>query len=267
MAGICEICAFPLLAMRDSEIAAYLATLAREGEGAWVLTLNLEMVSRDLRDPEYSRLCRQADLCLADGMPLVWASYLRRRRNRIPGRCPGVDLARELLTSVDPRRIAIIGGVDPRAALAKVIPNQAREVFVFDGFVSDEDSAVDALAAQLLARDVTLIFCALGVPKQDRMALKLRQRVPRAVILGVGGTFEMIAGIVKRCPAWMQKIGFEWLYRLTRDPRRLWRRYLVEYWGGLLAVLRDARAPMPVKRAPAPVYSPDVERRKRKRAS
>jgi len=267
MAGFCEVCAFPLLAMAPAEIATHLSRLAKEGHGAWVLTLNLEMVARDRRDPEYHKLCRQADLYLADGMPLVWASRLKRHEARIPGRCPGVDLASELLHFVDPRQTAIIGGVDPRAALAKVIPDRAEDVFIYDGDVSDDDAFVDSLALELRSRGVTLVFCALGVPKQDRVAIKLRARLPHAVIVGVGGSFEMIAGLVKRCPVWMQRLGLEWFYRLCRDPRRLWRRYLIDYWGGLYAVVCDAWSAKPSAiTAPVPAIAVETKR-KRKRAS
>ncbi|TNF52601.1 MAG: glycosyltransferase, partial [Burkholderiales bacterium] len=78
-----------------------------------------------------------------------------------------------------------------------------------------------------------------GVPKQDRLALLLRQRMPHLLLLGIGGTFEILGPDGGRAPQWMQRSGLEWLYRLTREPGRLWRRYLLNYPLGIWFLFRD----------------------------
>ena len=71
-----------------------------------------------------------------------------------------------------------------------------------------------------------MVFIALGVPKQDRLAVELRRRMPHLVLLGIGGTFEILGPQGSRAPRWMQKGGLEWLYRVIQEPGRMWKRYL-----------------------------------------
>ena len=84
-----------------------------------------------------------------------------------------------------------------------------------------------------------MVFIALGVPKQDRLAVELRRRMPHLVLLGIGGTFEILGPQGSRAPRWMQKGGLEWLYRLFREPGRLWRRYLINYPQGVWFLIKD----------------------------
>ncbi len=232
----------PIWCVTRQECVDQLVARATHGQGAWVLTLNLEMVARQNRDASYRELAKQADIYLADGMPIVWASRKKKNSNPVPERVTGADITVDLIERLEPARIAIIGGISPRAALLKILGEQkAAEPYVFDGMVAAEEEQVASLAREIAPRDPQAIFIALGVPKQDRIALMLRKHFPKAILMGVGGTFEFITGEQKRAPLWMQKSGTEWLYRLLSNPKRLWRRYLVEYWGGGLALLRDIR--------------------------
>jgi N-acetylglucosaminyldiphosphoundecaprenol N-acetyl-beta-D-mannosaminyltransferase len=84
-----------------------------------------------------------------------------------------------------------------------------------------------------------VVFLALGVPKQDRLALELRAQIPELVVAGVGGTFEILGPQGSRAPQWMQRAGLEWLYRLLHEPGRLWKRYFLHYPAGLSLLLKD----------------------------
>lgn len=233
------LCSFPLLQTTQDGLKQLMLDRLSRSEGAWVLTLNLEMVARSRRDPAYSELAHSADIFVADGMPLIWASRLKRGSVPLPERCTGSDLTVALIKELDLANVAILGGVSPRAALQKLRGEEALKAFIFDGKVLLDEASVREYARQIQDHGAKMVFLALGVPKQDQLAALLRPMLPDRVLIGVGGSFEMIEGAVKRAPVWMQRIGFEWLYRLLGDPKRLWRRYLVEYWGGGIALLID----------------------------
>lgn len=231
-----SVCGLPILAVSYPDTVTELARRVREGIGTRVVTLNLEMIARSRRDPEYANRIRTADLILADGMPVVWA--MKRKARTLPiDRIAGVDLTADLLRAVDAQRVGIIGGENPRATLDKLRIPDADRIGINASRLAANDETIDAIACEMASRN--LIFLALGVPKQDTFAMGLRLRMPQAVLIPNGGSFELLAGQKKRAPRWMQRLGGEWLFRLCVEPRRLWRRYLVEYWGGVVGILLD----------------------------
>lgn len=219
-----SICDFPVSRLSADENLTALLRAARSGRGGWVMTLNLEMLSRGAQDREYLALARQADAFLADGMPLVWAASATGFPIR--GRTTGVDLVRDLLCAPDRPATAVIGGSDPRRALA-VLGTTVE--WLDDGRIDLSEAWWTAALRKLRAIDARLILVALGVPKQDLLAHRLRDALPQAVVLGVGGSFEMLSGEKPRAPRWMQQAGLEWAFRLTSEPGRLWKRYLLHY--------------------------------------
>lgn len=237
---VCTLCGLPVsLASLQETLDALLARIAR-GEGAWLLTLNTEMLARSARDPAYHELMTQADIITADGMPLVWASRCKGTGQTIAGRTTGVDLVDAYLRLPQVPAFAIIGGLDPMATLALYEPaarNACR--YLFDGKVDLGEAQLDQFSSALNEREVRTVFLALGVPKQDRLALQLRARLPHLVLMGIGGTFEILGPEGGRAPGWMQRAGLEWLYRLGKEPGRLWKRYLIGYPAGIGMLLRD----------------------------
>jgi len=236
---ITRLCGFDVQAMGYAQAVSVLAERLRSREGAWVLTLNLEILSNARLSPEYRSLVQQAEVVLADGMPLVWASRFKRGVPTIPERTTGADLSADLIKRVEAHEVAIIGGENPPKALEVLRVERSEEVFVFDGTIPANGPELDELLLRVKDHGARLIFVALGVPKQDRVARRIRDLIPEAVAIGVGGTFELIAGIKPRAPKWMRDAGLEWLFRLYLEPRRLWRRYLVLYWVGLASLLHD----------------------------
>ncbi|PKO70039.1 MAG: hypothetical protein CVU22_03135 [Betaproteobacteria bacterium HGW-Betaproteobacteria-16] len=238
--SVCTICGLPVvLASLHETLDDLLGRIAR-GEGAWLLTLNTEMLARSARDPDYRKLMTQADIITADGMPLVWASRFKRTGQGIAGRTTGVDLVDAYLRLPQVPPYAIIGGLDPMATLALYEP-AAREAcrYLFDGKVDLSEAQLDQFASALSEQEVRTVFIALGVPKQDRLALQLRARLPHLVLMGIGGTFEILGPNGGRAPGWMRSAGLEWLYRLAKEPGRLWKRYLLSYPAGIGMLLKD----------------------------
>ena len=235
------LCGLPVSRANLQETLDELMSRMASGEGAWLLTLNTEMLSRFAREPEYRDLVAQADIITADGMPLVWASRFLGPDQGIAGRTTGVDLVDAFLRMPSVPAYAVIGGVDPAATLARY--GDAAQLacrYLFNGRVDLSDEQVQGFADTLRDRQVRILFIALGVPKQDRLARRLRASVPELVVMGIGGSFEILGPKGSRAPRWMQKAGLEWLYRLGNEPARLWRRYLFNYPAGVALLLKDA---------------------------
>ncbi|MDO8903166.1 WecB/TagA/CpsF family glycosyltransferase [Hydrogenophaga sp.] len=240
MNDTCSLCGLPVSRASMRQTLDHLLERMARGEGAWLLTLNTEMLSRFTRDPGYRDLVAQADIITADGMPLVWASRFKGADQAIAERTTGVDLVDAFLRLPQVPPYAIIGGVDPATTL-RLYGDHAQQAcrYLFSGKVDLSDEQVKAFAETLRAENVRMLFVALGVPKQDRLALKLRSAIPELVVTGIGGTFEILGPQGSRAPLWMQKSGLEWLYRLVKEPGRLWKRYLVHYPAGISLILKD----------------------------
>lgn len=238
--GHSQICGFHLATYGMRACLDDVLQRTRTGQGAWLVTLNTEMLSRCARDAAYHELIRQADIVTADGMPLVWAARYKDPRRPIAGRTTGVDLVDAYLRLPQVPAYAIIGGQDPMTTLERY-PAEARQAcrYLFDGKVDLSEAQLAQFAQALQDHAVKTVFIALGVPKQDRLALALRARLPHLVITGIGGTFEILGPQGGRAPQWMQNAGLEWLYRLLKEPGRLWRRYLLNYPAGIGMLLRD----------------------------
>jgi len=175
-----------------------------------------------------------ARLVVADGMPLIWASRLRG--SPLPERVAGSNLIWTLTAAAARKGAAIflLGG-NPGAAEACAERMRAEypDVQIAGlmtpprGFENDE-RAIEEILATLRASAPDIVYVALGFPKQEQLALRLAPHVPTTWFVGVGISFSFVAGEVRRAPRWMQVTGLEWVHRLVQEPRRLFRRYLVE---------------------------------------
>lgn len=244
MSDHCVLCGLPVSRATMKQTLDNILARIGQKKGTWVLTLNTEMLARFARDPESHDLLARADLITADGMPLVWASRFKGPDQAIPQRTTGVDLVDAYLRLPSIPAYAVIGGVKPAATLAKYGETAVQACrYLFDGRVDLSPEQVREFAEALRDNEVRMLFLALGGAKQDQLAYMLRNAVPDLVVAGVGGSFEILGPQGGRAPQWMQNAGLEWLFRLTREPGRLWRRYLVYYPAGLGLLLRDCLKP------------------------
>jgi N-acetylglucosaminyldiphosphoundecaprenol N-acetyl-beta-D-mannosaminyltransferase len=210
--------------------------IIENGYGGWVVTMNLEMISRGSKDPSYFELIDGADYIVADGMPIVWISKIKHKKNSIKERLNGADLVFRLLTEYTYPSV-IIGGINPKAAVKNLGVENPSMVKIFDGKI-DEDW-VKMHLEDFKNFNPKIIYIALGVPKQDYIANLLRVHLPNAFILGIGGTFDFFSGDVKRAPKTFRDTGLEWLFRLMVEPKRLWKRYIISYPRGVLEAMKD----------------------------
>jgi N-acetylglucosaminyldiphosphoundecaprenol N-acetyl-beta-D-mannosaminyltransferase len=204
------------------------------GTGGWVITPNLDILRRTARDPSFRELYDQSTLRLADGMPLVWASRLRR--TPLPERVAGSDLIFRLVAKAAEQgaSIFLLGGNPGAAEKTAEILTAKHPALKIAGiacpeFGFEKDPAkLDALTQSLIAARPNIVLVALGSPKQEHLILHLRTKLPAAWFLGIGITFSFVAGEVQRAPVWMRRVGLEWSHRLLQEPRRLAKRYLID---------------------------------------
>lgn len=199
----------------------------RPGPARLVVTANPEILFAARTDPELAAILEGADLVVADGVGVVWAA--RRLGRPVPGRVPGIDLMHRLLarSAARGRRVFFLGarpGVAERAAAAAREGCPGLEVAgVHHGYFGPEEEA--AVAAAVRAARPDLLFTGMGAPRDQKWVWRHREALGPVVAVGVGGSFDVLAGAARRAPRWMQHLGLEWLYRLARQPSR-WRRML-----------------------------------------
>ena len=194
-----------------------------------VCIANVHMLVEAYRDPEFAPVLRNADLVTPDGMPLVW--MLRLMGAPKQDRVAGLDVMVALCQRAAAENVSIffLGSqltiLDKmRMRLEQDFPTlkiAGMEPLPFRPMTKEED---EAIVRRLNDSGCGLVFVCLGCPKQEMWMAKHKDRV-RAVMVGLGGAFPVYAGIHKRAPRVVRSMGFEWLYRLLQEPRRLWSRY------------------------------------------
>jgi len=212
----------------SNDYSAWLRSRLQEKQGTHVVTLNSEMVMLAQRDPTLASAIAKADLIVPDGSGVVLYFRLRGRKQQ---RSPGIELAESLLHSVgqldEPASVYFYGakpGVVESAAeeWQKRVPGI--DITTTHGYISSEQE--EELKQKLIEQQPSVIFVALGVPRQELWIIDNRHLCPEAIWMGVGGSFDIWAGIKDRAPLWMQQNHLEWLYRLYQEPWR-WRRMLL----------------------------------------
>ena len=195
-----------------------------------VVTANVDFVRLGHRNPVFRKLVNGADLVLADGMPLVWAS--RRSERPLPCRVTGVEmvLACSELAARRGYRVFLLGAAPGVAdEVAAVLQARFPGLCIAGTYAPQIMDLTDHAETVEIIRKAQpdLLFVAFGAPKQDSWIDLYKERLGVPVCMGVGGSFDMLSGRLRRAPLWMQRRGLEWLYRLVQEPTRLWKRYLI----------------------------------------
>ena len=202
---------------------------ARERVCVSAAAVHLVMVSQE--DPETRAAVLKATT-VPDGQPLVWA--LRALGHRDASRVYGPDLmARycERAALSTGARMFLYGGRDEQALerLCQALCTRFPGLEIVGGcsppFRPMTSAERDAVVAQINASGADVVWVGTGQPKQEKWMADMRERLDAPILAGVGAAFDFHAGIVPQAPSWMQAMGLEWMYRLAREPRRLWRRY------------------------------------------
>ena len=203
------------------------------GQGGWMINPNVDVLRQIVNDSDLKELSRQADLAIADGMPLIWASRLQG--TPLVERVPGRQFIWTMCRSASLRGVSVFllggeSGVAAEAAAALIGRNPNLSVAGTHcpphGFESD-DRCIQDIVTELERTRPGVVFCGLGFPKQERLMSFLAERFPYTWFIGSGASLTMAAGRVQCAPNWMQRLGLEWLFRLIQEPRRLFSRYVV----------------------------------------
>ncbi len=206
----------------------WLGTRLHKRLGSHVVTLNSEMVMQAESNDTLAEIIRQAELVIPDGAGVILYLQLHGQRQR---RCPGIELAESLLRQAGQLGkscpVFFYGGAPGVAQdAAKVWQEQLPELAIAgieNGYLSPE--AEQTFKETLKDQQPHLILVGLGVPRQELWIAENRHLCPQAIWIGVGGSFDIWAGIKTRAPAWLRDNHLEWLYRLYQEPWR-WRRMM-----------------------------------------
>ena len=224
--------------------ASIIAHAQNQGKPAYVLTPNAQHIVLLEKERRLQEIYDRADLVIPDGVSLLIAARLYGRS--LQQRIAGVDLFRALcgLAAEAGLHVFLLGGRPGSAELAAINlknDNPGLQCTTYCpplGFEQNRDD-LQRTADAITAAQPDILFAAFGAPKQEYWIYQHGLQLSVPVCIGVGGSFEIVGGIVPRAPMWAQNIGCEWLYRLCLEPRRMWRRYLI----GNLAVCGDCPPP------------------------
>ncbi|MFC4784716.1 WecB/TagA/CpsF family glycosyltransferase [Nocardioides sp. MAHUQ-72] len=211
------------------ETVALAGEAIRNQERCLVGVVNAAKIAKLTADAVLRDSLLECDVLVADGQSVVWASHVLRRP--LPERVTGIDLFEELLALADRDRLKVyLLGARPdvlervRREIARRWPG-VTVVGARDGYFTDAESAW--VADDIAASGADMLFLGMTTPKKEIFLGEHGDRLGVPVMHGVGGSFDVLAGVTRRAPRAWQRVGMEWAYRVAQEPRRLWRRYLV----------------------------------------
>lgn len=224
--------------MTMSQSVARVSEFVASGTAHQHVVINVDKVVKLSKDPELVRIVQGCDMVNADGMPIVWASRLVG--TPLQERVAGIDLFLNLVAHASTKAwpIYLLGAKpDVLQAVIQHFNTKFPSLIIVgshDGYWQKEDEL--ALIDTICASGAKLLFVAISSPKKEFMLSRIQEHGSIPFAMGVGGSFDVIAGKVKRAPLWMQSYGLEWFYRFLQEPRRMFRRYFIDAlsFGGLL---------------------------------
>lgn len=223
-----SICNVPVDALTMQQTIDLVDKAIGEQRSIHHVVINAVKVANAQKDIELKESIVNCDIINADGQGIVWASRLLNKP--LPERVAGIDLMEELvrLASKKKYRIFFLGAKEE--ILSKVI-NVYRDKFGNDiiagyrnGYFKKEEES--QIAQQIADSNANILFVAMSSPKKEIFLNTHKHLIKTSFIMGVGGSFDVVSGFVRRAPRWMQDWGLEWLFRTIQEPRRMWRRYL-----------------------------------------
>ena len=217
-----EILGVKVASVTMQQAVEFVLNLVAEKKISIVATANAEMLMMTTHDAELKNILNSAELVVPDGAGTVWAAH--HLGFEMPERVAGFDLVQELMKIAPSKSIKFFlfgsaPGVAEKAKLKaeELYPN-IKIVGVRNGYFKPEDEA--EIISQIKNSAPDILLAALGVPKQEKWLFKYKNELNVPVSIGVGGTFDVMAGNVKRAPLWMQKAKLEWLFRALLQPSR-----------------------------------------------
>ena len=218
-----------IFAMRMEEILSLCEKTIDNKSKLLLGVVNVAKIVKSKNDEQLRNSLNEVDVVLADGQGIVWLSKLIGKP--LPERVAGIDIMYRLLECASKKKYGVyfLGAksevVKKVVDIVKVDYPGASVAGYRDGYF-DESEEKD-VAEEIKKSSADIIFVAIPTPIKENFLGKWRDYINVPVCHGVGGSFDIVAGVTKRAPLWMQNWGLEWFYRLVQEPRRMWRRYLV----------------------------------------
>ncbi|NHN29936.1 WecB/TagA/CpsF family glycosyltransferase [Paenibacillus agricola] len=236
------------------DLLGFMDEVIRQNKHAYILTCNVDHLIKLRKDTEFQKVYSNAGAIVADGMPIIWASKMLKKP--LKQKVSGADLFEKLGEAFEERqyRLFFLGS-------AIGVPEQAMKYLksLFPGMnivgcyspsygFENKEEENEHIVQLLIDAKPDIVFVGVGAPKQEKWIYQhyMSYRVP--VSIGVGATFDFLSGTVKRAPDIMQRTGFEWFWRLVQEPKRLWKRYLVDDSMFIVMVWKELRKQIKLKR-------------------
>lgn len=194
------------------------------------IAVNVAKIVHMQTDKQLYESVTSADIINADGLPLVWVS--KWFGDPIPERVTGVDLMQSLVELASQKNYKIFFFGAREEVVSKVVQTYSQQYSqriiagYRNGYFKEEEEAV--IAKQIADSGANVLFVAITSPKKENFLFRQKEALKKVnFVMGVGGSFDVVAGVVKRAPLWMQRTGLEWFYRIVQEPGRMWKRYLM----------------------------------------
>lgn len=215
--------------LRRAEFISIIKSNLESGKQISQFGVNSATVNDIVRNEELAKTINNADLVHIDGMSVVWA--LRSLGYNVPERVATPDLADDILALANKENFSVFlfGAKETildlcRKNLEKIYPG-LRIVGCRNGYYTPEEEG--SIFEMINKAKPDILLLGMSSPKKELFFENYRAKLNAKYILGVGGYFDIVSGLIKRAPKWMQDSGMEWFYRLLQEPRRLWKRYLI----------------------------------------
>ena len=213
----------------------------KDGRPQQHVVVNVDKLVKASRDAELRRIINECALVNVDGMPVVWASRLLG--NGLKERVAGIDLYEALMRRSAELgwRVFLLGAREEVVSAVKVIYERRYPGLMVAGYRNGYWNAEEEprVVEQIKASRPDLLFVAISSPKKEQFLGRYQAEMKVPFAMGVGGTFDVAAGKVKRAPLWMQKSGLEWFFRFLQEPRRMFKRYFVDDFAFLWLLIKE----------------------------
>lgn len=222
----------PVHAVQIPDVTEYMENWIRDGRsGQFIAVTGMHGVSEAVKEPRFRSILESASLVVPDGMPLVWIG--RWKGHNLKRRVYGPELMETFCRVTGPRyRHFLYGGADGVAPHLAEVLSQRYGVRVVGTYTPPFRPLTTEETHEALERiriaNPDVLWVGLSTPKQERWMYAHRDRLSVPVLVGVGAAFDFHTGRVRQAPRCMQENGLEWFFRLVSEPRRLWRRYLIQ---------------------------------------
>lgn len=238
-----SICNIPVDPLTMQETIALIDKAIIERKSIHHVVINAAKVVNAQNDEALKESIVSCDIINADGQAIVWAA--RFLNNRLPERVAGIDIMENLvkLAAEKKYRIFFLGAKEEvvKEVVNRYIKMYGKEIVAGyrNGYFTNDEEAM--VAKQIADSGASILFVAMSSPKKEIFLNTYKYVIQTPFIMGVGGSFDVVSGLVKRAPIWMQKTGLEWFYRVMQEPGRMWKRYLFGNSKFIYLVLKEKR--------------------------